>query len=384
MPPAHPRLSLAVFLGGVVGGSAVEAWMRRVLEAAAFDTIEVAQRAGVFDRIVYVTDGPPSLPPPTGVMVELDQPGAPFVFGARLIEVGATLGGGAFAYLGGGSAPLLGEDDFRALAAGLDGAGASGRCVTNNRYSSDLFAVDSVQRIAHLDPAPVDDNSIPRRLRDERGVEVVELPRTLATQFNIDTPSDVLALAISGRGGPRLAAVVDEPLSARALDRMRRAARLFLDRTAEVMIAGRVSSRTWQYLETETACRIRLLSEERGMHAAGSDEAGTARSMLGQLIALAGPERAFGELLPELGRAAFIDLRPALVQLGLRPSRADRFAADLGLTERIEDASLRAVVAAVEASSVPVILGGHTLVGGVLELLNQWAWDEHDGAVAER
>ena len=173
-------------------------------------------------------------------------------------------------------------------------------------------------------------------------------------------------------------------MAARALDRMRRAARLFLDRTAEVMIAGRVSSRTWQYLETETACRIRLLSEERGMHAAGSDEAGTARSMLGQLIALAGPERAFGELLPELGRAAFIDLRPALVQLGLRPSRADRFAADLGLTEQIEDTSLRAVVVAAEASAVPVILGGHTLVGGALELLNQWAWDEHDGAVAER
>ncbi|MEX2546223.1 MAG: hypothetical protein WD830_00370, partial [Chloroflexota bacterium] len=164
-----------------------------------------------------------------------------------------------------------------------------------------------------------------------------------------------------------------------ALDRMQAAAREFLDRTSEVLVAGRVSSRTWQYLETETACRIRVLSEERGMHAAGTDEAGTARSILGQWIAIAGPERAFGELLPEVSRAAFIDLRPALVQLGIRPSRADRFAADLGLVDQIEDVRLREIVAAACASPVPVILGGHTLVGGCLELLNQWAWDERDG-----
>jgi hypothetical protein len=37
--------------------------------------------------------------------------------------------------------------------------------------------------------------------------------------------------------------------------------------------------------------------------------------------------------------------------------------------------------AAPPPSPVPVILGGHSLVGGALELLNQWAWDEHDAAV---
>ncbi|MCA9848934.1 MAG: hypothetical protein KC472_13245, partial [Dehalococcoidia bacterium] len=82
-------------------------------------------------------------------------------------------------------------------------------------------------------------------------------------------------------------------------------------------------------------------------------------------------------------RAAFIDLRPALVQLGIRASRADRFAADLGRAEEIEDARLREIVEAAVASPVPVVLGGHSLVGGALELLNQWAWDEHDREAAE-
>lgn len=118
------------------------------------------------------------------------------------------------------------------------------------------------------------------------------------------------------------------------------------------------------------------------MQAAGTDADGTARSLLGQLLAAAGPARFFTELLPELCRAAFIDVRPALVQLGLRPSRADRFAADLGRVEEIADPVLREIVAAANVSPVPVVLGGHSLVSGGLELLNQWAWDEHDAGRA--
>ena len=93
----------------------------------------------------------------------------------------------------------------------------------------------------------------------------------------------------------------------------------FTDREAEVLLAGRVP---WQYLALDAACRLRLLGEEGGMGAADRDADGSARSMLGQLIAAAGPAKFFDELLPELCDAAFIDIRPALVQLGLRPSRA--------------------------------------------------------------
>ena len=369
--------SLAVFLGGV-GGSPVEEWMRGVLEAAALDLAESALASSVFGRVVLAADRAPAGDMPAGVEVRVDGAGATgraFRFGEAFVALAGEMPSDGVAYIGAGSGPLLGVGEFEAIAAPLRAPGAANVIVTNNRFSSDLFALADLQRVADLDPAALTDNAIPRRLRDEHGMEVLELPRTLATQFNLDTPSDAIALALSGRGGPRLtAALAGVP----ATERMQRAARLFIERTAEVLVAGRVSSRTWQYLETETACRIRLLSEERGMQAAGTDAAGTARSILGQLIAEAGPERAFGVLLPELCAAAFIDIRPALVQLGIRASKADRFAADLGRVEEIEDAGLRAIVAAAAASPVPVVLGGHSLVGGALELLNQWAWDEHD------
>lgn len=369
--------SLAIFLGGMEG-SPVEEWMRGVLEAAALDTAEVALASGAFARVVLAADRAPGLAVPDGLEVRIDgvgTSGSAFRFGPAFVALAEELPRGGVAYIGAGSGPLLRPADFEALVLAM----ADGVCVTNNRFSSDLFALTDPQSVALLDPVAEKDNAIPRRLRDEHGVEVVELPRTLATQFNLDTPSDALALALSGRAGPRLtAALADAP----AVERMQRAARPFVDRTAEVLVAGRVSSRTWQYLETETACRIRLLSEERGMQSAGTDVAGTARSILGQLMLEAGPVRTFGVLLPELCDAAFIDLRPVLVQLGIRASRADRFAADLGRPEEIEDPALRAIVEAVQVSPVPVVLGGHSLVGGSLELLNQWAWDEHDAATA--
>lgn len=377
---ARSRPWLVVMLGGM-GGGRLEELMRAALEASALDAIECALATGRYGRAVLLADRPPALDVPSDVEVEVDRPGEPFQWGRRLFDAVSRYGIESLVYVGGGSAPLLEAGEFEALASALDGPAGSARDggargVSNNFYSADLFGLRPASLLGTLASAPTKDNGVPRRLRDECGVEFVELPRTLATQTNLDTPIDLAALALSGRGGPRLRRILaDVPLPAR----VGQAARVFTERTAEVLIAGRVASRTWQYLERETACRVRLLAEERGMAAAGREEDGGARSMLGMLLASAGPRAFFETLLPQLCDAAFIDVRPALVQLGVRPSRADRFAADLGLAEAIEDTALRALVEAANASPVPVVLGGHSLVAAGLMLLNDWAWEQVDG-----
>jgi hypothetical protein len=370
-------LDLAILLGGMDGGP-LEQSMRAALEASALDTAEAASDSGAYSRIFLLADRAPSLPVPAGVIVETDADagGAPFHYGTRLTDWVRRHQVERFATCGAGSAPLLTAPDWRALAEALDGA--SPRCVANNRFSADLYALAPASALARLDPSPATDNAVPRRLWDQHGIELVELPRTVVTQFNLDTPNDLAALALSRRGGPRLLGLLRDSEVQLDTSRLERAAACFTERTAEVLVAGRVSSVTWNYLERESASRIRVLAEERGMQSAGTDADGTARSILGALIAESGPERVFSTLLPEWCDAAFIDIRPALVHLGIRPSRADRFAADAGLPDAIEDPQLRAIVQAALASPVPVVLGGHSLVGGVLQLVNQWAWDAKD------
>ena len=364
-------------LGGMDGGP-LEQLLRRALEASALDTLEAALATGRFERALLLADRVPVLDLSDGVTVEPDVEA--FQFGRRLVDAVQRHDIETLLYAGAGSAPLLDTAALDGIVAMLGDAPTSA-CVTNNRFSADLFALAPASLLARLDPPPASDNAVPRRLRDQYGVEVVEPPRTLETQYNLDSPADLIALGLSQRAQPRLARVIAEAHLdiADASERVQRASRVFIDRTAEVLVAGRVSSRTWQYLESEAACRVRLIAEERGMQAAGTDADGTARSLLGQWIAEAGAARAFGTLLPELCDAAFIDIRPALVHLDIRPSRGDRFAADLGRADLIEDARLREIVEAANASPVPVVLGGHSLVGSAIPLLNQWAWDDHDG-----
>ena len=97
--------------------------------------------------------------------------------------------------------------------------------------------------------------------------------------------------------------------------------------------------------------------------------------MLGQVVDARGPE-AFGEILAELGDAAVVDTRVLLAhRLGTDesawPGAEDRFASDLLLADRIVEPWLRTLTASAAAAPIPVLLGGHTLVGpGVRRLLD--------------
>jgi hypothetical protein len=98
-----------------------------------------------------------------------------------------------------------------------------------------------------------------------------------------------------------------------------------------------------------------------------------ARSVLGLLLDRDGPG-ALGRLAAELADAAIIDTRVLLAhRLGVDesswPSPEDRYASDLLLADRIEDPWLRELTAAAADASIPIALGGHTLVGPGSRLL---------------
>jgi hypothetical protein len=196
---------------------------------------------------------------------------------------------------------------------------------------------------------------------------------------------DLAVLALHGGSGQRLSRL----LGSLALDLApyRRCLPLLTDPWAEVLVAGRVGSQVWQCLERETACRVRVFSEERGMAAAGR-EGGSARpdgrpsgrSLLAYHLQAVGLTRFFEELAT-LGDAAFIDTRVLLAHLEIRPSRADRFLSDLGRHSGIEDPFLREFTQAAAAAAIPVLLGGHSLVSGGLMALIEVAWREHDKAL---
>jgi len=367
----HPVL--IVFLGGM-RGSPIEELLGRALAEAALDLLEEALATGAFAGALLVTDDESlgdQLPPG----VELDVDREPFHFGRRLASLVEERGLRRPVYAGAGGVPLLRGSDLAAVAQHLERA--DGVVIANNYFSADLVAFTSGEALRRIE-LPATDNFLPRLLHDQAGLESQPLPRSSATQFNIDSPADLAILKAAAGDvtlGRRLAGVVAQFEA--DLEPYRRVMATLVDPQAELLVAGRVGSQVWHELERETACRVRLYSEERGMQAAGRDESGAARSLLAFHLRAVGVRRFFDELA-ELADAACIDTRPLLAHLGVRASRADRFWSDLGCPERIEDPFLREFSAAACSAPLPVVLGGHSLVSGGLMLLTEAAWRAED------
>ena len=335
------------------------------------------------------------------------QPPDGRTFGQRIRELAAAVVAGTrsgrppgLILVGGGSMPLARSDD---LAAFLTAARAgTRRALANSYYSADAIAVPDARLLLDVPDLP-SDNALPRWLAERAGVPVADLRDRSRLAVDIDSPIDILLLARDP--GCPLALVIlaaeiaaANPAVARAIDGV---AATLDDRRAELVVAGRTSARTLRWLEQNAACRVRALVEERGLRASTTLALGDAdtdtdppgepdrirehagvrlrppRSVLGMLLGVRGPA-ALGAILADLGDAAVLDTRVLLAhRLGADetawPPLADRLASDLLRPEDIADLWLRQITAAAAGAPIPVLLGGHTLVGPALPLLRAQA-----------
>ena len=162
------------------------------------------------------------------------------------------------------------------------------------------------------------------------------------------------------------------------------------DRRGELLVAGRTSAGTLAWLERHAAARVRAWVEERGLRAASrlaqsddrTDRAArqprAPTSILGALLDRDGPG-ALGEHLARFADAAIVDTRVLLAhRLGADaaawPVAEDRFASDLLLAGRIADPWLRDLTASAADAPIPILLGGHTLVGPGVRLVVEGPW----------
>jgi hypothetical protein len=282
---------------------------------------------------------------------------------------------GGLVVLGAGSIPLATAADRRELvaAAASDAPGA----LVNQWYSADVVAIALAQHA--LRDLPLDlrsDNALPRWLAEVTGVPVRDLRSRRHLAMDIDSPLDLLLLE-AARGAPILPHV-DDAEAGPVRDRLARVRALAADPGAELLVAGRTSATDLRWAERHTRSRTRALVEERGMRTASIGPAvarpnrRAARSILGLLLDAAGPG-SLGAIVADLGDGALIDSRVLVAhRLGADesgwPAPEDRFASDLLLPDRIRDPWLRDLTAAAGGASVPILLGGHSLVGPGLRL----------------
>jgi len=309
-------------------------------------------------------------------------------FGARIRALVRAERPAGLVVLGSGAIPLATAADLGAL---VSAAGDERRvALANNRYSADVVAIAHAEVLADLPDLP-GDNALPRWLDEVAGFDVRDLRRRWRLAIDVDGP---LELVLLGEGSSPDGADL-RPLEAR----MAALRAVAADRRAELLVSGRTSPATLAWLERAAAARVRAFVEERGLRAAsrlaqgktpahgegrgagsaaGSETAGTCEprqpaSILGILLERDGPA-SLGEHLAGLADGAIVDSRVLLAhRLGADesrwPSAEDRFASDLLLADRIADPWLRELTQAAVGSRIPILLGGHSLVGPGVRLL---------------
>ena len=289
----------------------------------------------------------------------------------------------AIGYASGSAMSLMSDDGLDALLSPI-----AGEVVANNRFSADAFVVagDLDAALAPLEACD-SDNAAPRAL-NEAGFGWRDLGETPWARFDVDTTLDLALLRLATRlPGPRR---LDEATrrylemarlpGGRGLEvpHLARIGEVMRDRSAELVVAGRIPSTTQQELETETACRVRSFVEERGMRSARGS-GGAPRSLLASFMARASPADLVAELAG-LGDAIVLDTRVLMAavggsaEAGAWPPEEERFASDFGNAARITTPWLRELTEAAAASSVPVLCGGHALVSDGLRLIVAAAW----------
>lgn len=328
--------------------------------AAALDTLEkirtlpeigeivVATRSAVFAARAYAW----------GARVENDPIDEEFHWGKCLRDLVRKYHAAIPLYISGGSGILLSADDWRAILQQV--IGEPNTVVTNNFFSCDLAAWSPGDALEKIAP-PAVDNDLAFRLGEHAGLRVIPLPKNAATQLDIDTPTDLLTTAQHPAVGQHLRAF----LNTTRLDttRIEEVKTVLGNQNATALVAGRVSASLALFLERATRCQWRIFSEERGMRASGRIARGEVRSLLGYYLDSVGA-REFFATLARLSDAAVIDTRVLFAHRRLDPPASDRFNSDLLQAEQIADPFIRELTIAAREATIPILLGGHSVVSG--------------------
>ena len=302
---------------------------------------------------------------------------------AALADAGGPVD--AIGYAGGSAMSLMSDDALDALLSPVPG-----EVVANNRFSADAFVVaGDLDRALDTLAGCETDNAAPRRL-NEAGFAWRDLGSTPWARFDVDTTLDLALLRLSTRlpGARPLDGSVRAYLEmarlpgggALEVPHLEGIGAVIRDRSAELVVAGRLPGATLQELETETACRVRSFVEERGMRSVRA--AGRPRSLLASFMARTSPAELVAELAT-LGDAVVLDSRVLMAassgsaEASAWPPEEERFASDFGDAARVATPWLRELVEAAAAAPVPVLCGGHALVSDGLRLIVAAAWQGH-------
>jgi hypothetical protein len=354
------------------GSSRAEQWVAGGRSASALDLIYLLHSLEVVDEIHILVGNDINHEFFDGSSLKsISTSGVDFKFGDALLKFAREQNPEVLMYFGAGCAPLLSRNTLenslnRVVKSSVPTA------VVNNIHSTDWAIFNSPKQIGGIIQRFPSDNQLGWVMKNEGGFEVSGLPFSAETRMDIDTPTDLIILAQHPALGDATKAYLSKK-TVGAHDRISAIQDLLKTPAKTLTLIGRSSSNAWRALETQTQIWIRVFAEERGMVASGRLSHGQVRSLFAEIVDVWGIEAVI-DFLVSISDGVLWDNRVWMGHNKSWPKDADRFAADLGWVDEIEDPRLRGVTEHVVTAPIPIATGGHaTVSGGVMALLDSIA-----------
>jgi hypothetical protein len=351
------------------GVSRAERWVAQGRRAAACDLIQLLHSLGTVNQVHLLTGDPEAQDEFGGIdHLSISHSDPDFNFADSLLRFAQDQDPEILLYFGAGSAPLLRRNTVEML---LDRVSESSDpfAIVNNIHSTDWAIFNDpmkINTIAHRLPT---DNQLGWVLQNETSFEVDDLPFSSEARMDIDTPTDLIMLALH----PDLGPITSDYLEANKVgadDRLAGIIDLLRGSARTLAIIGRSSSDALRVLEKNTQIWVRTFVEERGMVASGRLARGEVRSLLAEVVHKWGIEPLI-DFMSSISDGVLWDTRVMMAHNKSWPTDADRFASDLGWIEEISDPKLREFTEHVVNAPIPITTGGHSVVsGGVTVLLD--------------
>ncbi len=371
------KVSAVIFEGGNPI-TKIEKDMVLLRRAMVLDNIEKFKMAKEIDKIIVATnyeDFRDELQVDKDIIVDFDD--GEFNLGRRLNEIVEKFSLEAVFYIGGAAGPLITVDEIDDFASYV--SANEGTVITNNVQSSDIIVYSPAKAINEIKDLPANDNPLGNLFRD-LGLKKVLMPHSTGIHFDIDTPTDMLVLALNPHIGDNTKKILRElNYSAKHLIEAKHYLALPY---ADVILSGRIGSPVITQVNTMIRCRLRVYSEERGMKYLKREENEQVKSLIAKTIEVMG-EQAFFDYLASLAHVAFIDTRIIFAHKKLHLNENDRFYSDLMMPEKIENKEAKKFTESMINSAIPIVAGGHSLVAGGMWSLIETLHFEHESEYSE-
>ena len=274
-------------------------------------------------------------------------------------------------YFGAGSCYFLNKDEFKFISENT----IKGQFISNNPVSSDFISFSSSDLTNEIIlNFPNIDNYFSSYLMSKTFLKYLKMPVSLGSVFDIDTPNDFAILSKithnSGNIGNYISNSIFKNID---LDKF---IKVLSSKSSEIFVYGRINPLNLYMAEKNIPCKIRFLSEERGLKIRGK----ASSSLLKYFFKSENFDNLF-KLFENICDGGIFDTRIIFSLFAGEYEQEDVYLSDMKIWQKIKNPFIKFFTKKIAESKIPIILGGHSVVnGGLMALSNLVRGKKYDSS----